>query len=82
MGESNFHSDLSISKVKGAFEKVNKEITEIPSVAEEILRGSFKEGTRIVAKHVKDAEELVFYDEALEIEDSDEKTEKSDTSEK
>jgi len=51
-------------------------------LAEEILRGSFKDGTRIVAKHVKNAEELVFYDEALEIEDSDEKTEKSDTSEK
>ncbi|MEE9450492.1 MAG: ATP-dependent Clp protease ATP-binding subunit [Ignavibacteriaceae bacterium] len=51
-------------------------------LAEEILRGSFKEGTRIVAKHVENAEELVFYDEALEIEDSDEKTEKSDTSEK
>jgi len=50
-------------------------------LAEEILRGSFKEGTRIVAKHVEDAEELVFYDEALEVEDSDEKTEKSDTSE-
>jgi ATP-dependent Clp protease ATP-binding subunit ClpC len=50
-------------------------------LAEEILRGSFKEGTRIVAKHVENAEELVFYDEALEVEDSDGKTEKSDTSE-
>lgn len=51
-------------------------------LAEEILRGSFKEGTRIVAKHVENAEELVFYDEALETEESDEETEKSDTSEK
>jgi len=51
-------------------------------LAEEILRGSFKDGTRIVAKHVENAEELVFYDEALETEDSDEETEKSDTSEK
>ena len=50
-------------------------------LAEEILRGSFKEGTRIVAKHVENAEELVFYDEALETEDPDEKTKKSDTSE-
>jgi ATP-dependent Clp protease ATP-binding subunit ClpC len=50
-------------------------------LAEEILRGSFKEGTRIMAKHVENAEELVFYDEALEVEDSDEETEKSDTSE-
>ncbi len=51
-------------------------------LAEEILRGSFKEGTKIIAKHVEDADDLVFYDESLEIEDSDEKTEKSDTSEK
>ncbi len=50
-------------------------------LAEEILRGSFKEGTRIMAKHVENAEELVFYDESLEVEDSDEETEKSDTSE-
>ncbi|NNG27165.1 MAG: ATP-dependent Clp protease ATP-binding subunit, partial [Ignavibacteriaceae bacterium] len=50
-------------------------------LAEEILRGSFKDGTRIVAKHVENSDELVFYDEALETEDSDEETEKSDTSE-
>jgi len=37
-------------------------------LAEEILRGSFKEGTKIVAKHVEGAEELVFYDEALDVE--------------
>jgi ATP-dependent Clp protease ATP-binding subunit ClpC len=37
-------------------------------LAEEILRGSFKEGTKIIAKHVNKAEELVFYDEALETE--------------
>jgi ATP-dependent Clp protease ATP-binding subunit ClpC len=36
-------------------------------LAEEILRGSFKEGTKIVAKHVEGAEDLVFYDESLEI---------------
>jgi ATP-dependent Clp protease ATP-binding subunit ClpC len=36
-------------------------------LAEEILRGSFKEGTRIVAKHVEGAEDLIFYDEATEI---------------
>jgi len=48
-------------------------------LAEEILRGSFKENTRIVAKHVEKAEELVFYDEALEIKSSSEEPEKSDT---
>jgi ATP-dependent Clp protease ATP-binding subunit ClpC len=36
-------------------------------LAEEILRGSFKEGTKIISKHVEGAEDLVFYDEALEI---------------
>ncbi|MBK9097748.1 MAG: ATP-dependent Clp protease ATP-binding subunit [bacterium] len=36
-------------------------------LAEEILRGSFKEGTKIVAKHVDGAEDLVFYDESLEV---------------
>ena len=48
-------------------------------LAEEILRGSFKENTRIVAKHVEKAEDLVFYDEAFEIESSSEEPEKSDT---
>ncbi len=43
-------------------------------LAEEILRGSFKEGTKIVAKHVEGADELVFYDEAAEISDSGEET--------
>ncbi|MBT8378751.1 MAG: ATP-dependent Clp protease ATP-binding subunit [Ignavibacteria bacterium] len=43
-------------------------------LAEEILRGSFKEGTKIIAKHVEGAEELVFYDEAAEISDSGEET--------
>ena len=36
-------------------------------LAEEILRGSFKEGTKILAKHVEGAEDLVFYDESLEV---------------
>ena len=49
------------------------------SKAEEILRGSFKEGTKIIAKHVEDAEELVFYDESLEKESPSEEPEKSDT---
>jgi len=48
-------------------------------LAEEILRGSFKEGTKIVAKHVEEAEELVFYDESFEKESPSEEPEKSDT---
>jgi len=36
-------------------------------LAEEILRGSFKEGTKIISKHVEGADDLVFYDESLEV---------------
>jgi ATP-dependent Clp protease ATP-binding subunit ClpC len=46
-------------------------------LAEEILRGSFKEGTRIVAKHVEGTEDLVFYDEASEVVDSKSEPEKT-----
>jgi len=43
-------------------------------LAEEILRGSFKEGTKILAKHVEGADDLVFYDEALDISNRGEET--------
>ena len=43
-------------------------------LAEEILRGSFKERTKIIAKHVEGADDLVFYDEAAEVSDSNEET--------
>ena len=46
-------------------------------LAEEILRGSFKEGTKIIAKHVENADDLIFYDESLEIAKSDEETKTS-----
>ena len=46
-------------------------------LAEEILRGTFKEGTRIVAKHVEGADNLIFYDEAAELTDPDAETRKS-----
>ena len=48
-------------------------------LAEEILRGSFKEGTKIIAKHVDKTEELVFYDESLEADSPNEEANKSDT---
>ena len=34
-------------------------------LAEEILRGSFKDGAKIVAKHVENTEELIFQNENL-----------------
>jgi len=41
-------------------------------LAEEILRGSFKEGTKIIAKYVEGSDNLIFYDEAVEINKTDE----------
>ena len=49
--------------------------------AEEILRGSFKEGTTIVAKHVENTEDLVYFDESLEHPDPNVEPEKSDLNE-
>ncbi len=48
-------------------------------LAEEILRGSFKEGTVIITKHVENTEDLVFFDESLEHPDPNVEPEKSDT---
>ena len=48
-------------------------------IAEEILRGSFKEGTTILAKHVEGTEDLVFIDESFEPPKVNEQPEKSDT---
>jgi ATP-dependent Clp protease ATP-binding subunit ClpC len=36
-------------------------------LAEEILRGSFKEGSKIMAKHFEGTEEVIFIDESLDI---------------
>jgi ATP-dependent Clp protease ATP-binding subunit ClpC len=49
-------------------------------LAEEILRGSFKESAKILAKHVENTEELIFIDENLNL-DIDEEKEKTDTGE-
>jgi ATP-dependent Clp protease ATP-binding subunit ClpC len=46
-------------------------------LAEEILRGSFKEGTKIISKHVEGADDLIFYDEAAEIPNPDAETKAS-----
>lgn len=49
-------------------------------LAEEILKGSFKEGTKIIAKHIANTEILVFFDESLDTNISDETKEKTDSS--
>jgi len=43
-------------------------------LAEEILRGSFKEGSKIIAKHFDGSEEIVFLDESLDIENPEKET--------
>ncbi len=48
-------------------------------LAEEILRGSFKEGAKILAKYVEGTEELVFMDENMDLDINDEEKEKTDT---
>ena len=48
-------------------------------LAEEILRGSFKEGAKIIAKHVEGTDELVFMDENMNLDITDEEKEKTDT---
>ena len=48
-------------------------------LAEEILRGSFKEGAKIVAKYVDGTDELVFMDENMNLDITDEEKEKTDT---
>ena len=47
-------------------------------LAEEILRGSFKDGTKILAKHPETAEELIFTTEDAEMDLSDKAEEKTD----
>ncbi len=47
-------------------------------LAEEILRGSFKDGTKILAKHPENAEELIFTTEDAEVDVPDKAKEKTD----
>ncbi len=50
-------------------------------LAEEILKGSFKEGTRILGKHPEKADELVFIDENFDVKIPNEEEQKTDTGE-
>ncbi len=50
-------------------------------LAEEILRGTFKEGAYIVAKHFENAEELIFLEEDSPADTEQEEKEKTDTNE-
>ncbi len=47
-------------------------------LAEEILRGSFKDGTKIIARHPEKADELIFTSEEAEMHLSDETKQKTD----
>ncbi len=50
-------------------------------IAEEILRGSFKEGSKIVAKHFENTDEVVFIEDDSALNSPHEEKEKSDTTE-
>ncbi|MBA4250280.1 MAG: Clp protease ClpC [Chlorobiaceae bacterium] len=50
-------------------------------LAEDILKGGFKEGNRIVAKHFEGTDHLVFFEEDLVSDDSTKTEEKPETSE-
>jgi ATP-dependent Clp protease ATP-binding subunit ClpC len=50
-------------------------------IAEEILKGSFKEGSRINARHYPPSEEMVFVDETLEEEIAGERKDNNDSGE-
>ena len=50
-------------------------------LAEEILRGTFKEGAKIIAKHFENSEELIFLEDDSGTDTPHEEKEKSDTNE-
>ncbi|MGD1007393.1 MAG: ATP-dependent Clp protease ATP-binding subunit [Ignavibacteriaceae bacterium] len=50
-------------------------------LAEEILRGTFKDGCKILAKHFENLEELTFLEGELDVNSGQEEKEKTDTSE-
>ena len=50
-------------------------------LAEEILRGTFKEGAKIIAKHFENSEELIFLEDDSSTDTPHEEKEKSDTNE-
>ncbi len=50
-------------------------------LAEEILRGTFKDGAKIIAKHFENTEELIFLEDDSAIDHPHEEKEKTDTSE-
>ncbi len=50
-------------------------------IAEEILRGSFKEGSKIIAKHFENTDEIVFIEDDSALDSPHEEKEKSDTTE-
>ncbi|MCH9030036.1 MAG: hypothetical protein IH819_10595 [Bacteroidetes bacterium] len=58
--DKGFDEKFGVIPLKRAIQKY----VEDP-LAKEILRGLYKEGTKIVAKHVEEAEVLVFYDESF-----------------
>ena len=70
--EKGFDQKFGASPLRRAIQKY----VEDP-IAEEILRNTFKDGSKIVAKHVDNMEELIFLNDNLEIKLPDEEQEQS-----
>jgi len=78
----NFLAETGFDEKNGArpLRRAIQKYVEDP-LAEEILRGIFKEGTKILVKHVENMDHLIFIDENIDLHISDAEPEKSDTAE-
>jgi len=77
-----FLADMGFDEKNGArpLRRAVQKYIEDP-LSEEILRGMFKDGSKILVKHVENMDHLIFIDENIDLNVSDEEKEKSDTTE-
>jgi ATP-dependent Clp protease ATP-binding subunit ClpC len=78
----NFLVDKGFDQKYGArpLKRAIQKYVEDP-LAEEILRGSFKEGAKILAKHFENTDHIVFIDEDSQVDISDKQTESAGSEE-
>ncbi|MCL5028401.1 MAG: ATP-dependent Clp protease ATP-binding subunit [Bacteroidetes bacterium] len=82
LSAKNFLADKGFDPKFGArpLRRAIQKYVEDP-LAEEILRGTFKDGAKIIAKHFENAEELIFLEDDSRIDNTHEEKEKTDSSE-
>jgi ATP-dependent Clp protease ATP-binding subunit ClpC len=76
LAEKGFDAKFGARPLRRAIQKY----VEDP-LSEEILRGTFKDGCKIIAKHFENLEELTFIEGELDLNSGQEEKEKTDTSE-